>query len=103
MVWTIHIVKDGERYVHVANELHAALAVASVFLRSGIGVEQIEGPDGQRLGIETIKEFCDCDTEPGNRRQGRLRVLRNRGGGAQPDFLVTHKARGYGPARRETR
>jgi hypothetical protein len=75
MVWTIHIVKDTKRYVHVANELHAALAVACIFLRSGIGVEQIEGPEGEHLGVETIQEFCDADTWAGKWRRSRLKFL----------------------------
>lgn len=75
MVWTIRIVKDNRRYAHVAKELHAALAVACVFLRNGIEVEEIEGPDGLRVEIETIQEFCDSDAQTGSWRRSRLRFL----------------------------
>lgn len=75
MVWTIRILKDNKRHIHVAEELQAALAVACIFLRNGIVVEEIKGPDETRVGIEAIQEFCDVDTLSGNWRRTRLRFL----------------------------
>jgi hypothetical protein len=63
MAWTIRIVKDDRRFAHVAAELHAALAVACIFLRNGIVVEEIDGPEGARVGPEAIEEFCGGDAD----------------------------------------
>ena len=75
MVWTIRVLKDNRRFAHDAQELHAALAVACIFLRSGIVVEEIDGPDGVRVGPEVLREFCGSDAEAGNWRHARLKFL----------------------------
>jgi len=75
MVWTIRILKDDRHFAHVADELQAALAVACIFLRSGIAVEEIEGPDGVRVGPEAIQDFCGGDTGAGHWRRARLKFL----------------------------
>ena len=75
MVWTIRALRDDRRFAHVAEELHAALAVACVFLRSGIVVEGIDGPGGVTVGLEAVQEFCDSDAEAGKWRRARLKFL----------------------------
>jgi hypothetical protein len=75
MVWTIRVVKGNTRYAHVADELHAALAVACIFLRSGIAVEEIDGPDGVRVSPETIQEFCGGDADASAWRRARFKFL----------------------------
>jgi hypothetical protein len=75
MVWTIRVLKDNTRFAHHANELHTALAVACIFLRSGIVVEGIDSPDGVRVGPEVIHEFCGSDAEAGELRRARLKFL----------------------------
>jgi len=75
MVWTIRILKDDRRFAHVANELHAALAVACLLLRRGMVVEEIDGPDGAKVSPEVIQEFCGSDTNPGEWHRARLKFL----------------------------
>ncbi len=75
MVWTIRILKENRRFAYAAEELPAALAVACIFLRSGIAVEEIDGPDGITVGLEAIQEFCGGDAEAGNWRRSRLKFL----------------------------
>jgi hypothetical protein len=56
MTWVIHIRRGTKRFEYTAEELHAALAVASLLLRDGIGVEQIDGPDGLQLSVDVIRQ-----------------------------------------------
>ena len=75
MAWTIRAVSGDTRFAHVAEELQAALAVVRIFLRSGITVEEIDGPDGARVGFEAIQELCGSDASAGSWRRARLRFL----------------------------
>jgi len=75
MVWTIHIVKSGLRFSHIADELHAALAVACIFIRNGIAVDEIDGPDGEKIGAETIQELCADNSRATKWRRARLKFL----------------------------
>jgi hypothetical protein len=56
MTWVIHIRRGTKRFEYTAEELHAALAVASLLLRDGIGVERIDGPDGLQLSVDVIRQ-----------------------------------------------
>lgn len=58
MPWTIHIRKGEQRFQHTASELHGALAVACLFLRDGIEVERIEGPDGMQIDVDAMRPLC---------------------------------------------
>jgi len=76
MVWAIQIIKGGSRFVHIAKELHAALAITCIFLRNGIVVDQIVGPDGVKVGPEAIQELCGSDDVASARwRRARLKFL----------------------------
>ena len=75
MVWTIHILKNHRPIAYAAEELPTALAVASIFLRNGIAVEEIDGPDGITVGAEAIEELCGGDAEAGNWWRARLKFL----------------------------
>jgi len=75
MVWIIRILKNDRRGAHAVNELHVALAVASICLRNGIVVEEIEGPDGVTVGSETVQELCAIEAEAGHWRRARLKFL----------------------------
>lgn len=56
MTWVIHIRRGTKRFEYTAEELHAALAVASLLLRDGIGVERTDGPDGLQLSVDVIRQ-----------------------------------------------
>jgi hypothetical protein len=58
MAWIIHIRRGDQRHRHEAQELSAALAVACLFLRSGIEVERIEGPDGMEIVGAAVRPLC---------------------------------------------
>jgi hypothetical protein len=61
MVWTVHALRNQAPFSHVAEELRAALAVARIFLGSGIGVEKIEGPNGVTVELAVIEELYGSD------------------------------------------
>lgn len=56
MTSVIHIRRGTKRFEYTAEELHAALAVASLLLRDGIGVERIDGPDGLQVSVDVIRQ-----------------------------------------------
>ena len=78
MVWTIRILQDGRHFAHVSGDLRAALSVAAVFLHRGIVVEEIDGPDGERVSPEVIRELCGDDADTGEWWRARLRFLSHR-------------------------
>jgi hypothetical protein len=59
MWWKIHILRDGQAFHHEAHSLEAALAVACLLLRDGIGVDRIEGPDGLAISAEALRPLCE--------------------------------------------
>ena len=75
MVWVIRVLKNDRRGTHVVDELNVALAVASICLRDGLVVEEIEGPDGITVCSETVRELCAIDPEAGGWRRARLKFL----------------------------
>lgn len=74
MVWMVRILKDDRHFTHIVDESHTALAVSCVFLRRGIVVQEIDGPDGEKLSPQVIQEFCGDDADAGEWRRARLKL-----------------------------
>jgi hypothetical protein len=58
MQWKIHVRKDDQSFQHPAHTFEAALSVACLFLKDGIAVERIEGPDGFETSADMIRPLC---------------------------------------------
>jgi hypothetical protein len=71
MTWVIHIPRGTMRFEYAAEELRAALAVASLLLRDSIEVERIDDPDGQQFGVDVIRELTGLMASSAKRHVAR--------------------------------